>query len=132
MVTDIEEAWWKDVWLLALDGLPILQQCKINLAFIILFQPSIKEQHYVYPIAYPGGVIGHRPLTSAPGSVSPALVSNSSSTNIKTSSTQVEGFVSYDSPAAAQSAIKMMNGFQLSGKRLKEAETETTILNLRL
>ncbi|KAF3785951.1 RNA-binding protein [Nymphaea thermarum] len=29
------------------------------------------------------------------------------------------GFVSYDSPAAAQSAIKMMNGFQLSGKKLK-------------
>ncbi|CAO2824473.1 unnamed protein product [Amaranthus hypochondriacus] len=29
------------------------------------------------------------------------------------------GFVSYDSPAAAQSAISMMNGFQLSGKKLK-------------
>ncbi|XP_031485665.1 RNA-binding protein BRN1-like isoform X2 [Nymphaea colorata] len=44
-----------------------------------------------YPIAYPGGVIGHTPLTSAPGSVSPAPVNNSSSPNIKTSSTQVEG-----------------------------------------
>ncbi|CAN6469214.1 unnamed protein product [Victoria cruziana] len=44
-----------------------------------------------FPIAYPGGVIGQRPLTGAPGSVSPALVTNSSSPNIKTSSTQVEG-----------------------------------------
>ncbi|KAL5712843.1 condensin subunit [Ranunculus cassubicifolius] len=29
------------------------------------------------------------------------------------------GFVSYDSPAPAQSAINMMNGFQLGGKKLK-------------
>lgn len=29
------------------------------------------------------------------------------------------GFVSYDSPAAAQSAINMMNGYQLAGKKLK-------------
>ncbi|KAH9617035.1 hypothetical protein KSS87_012135 [Heliosperma pusillum] len=29
------------------------------------------------------------------------------------------GFVSYDSPAAAQTAIAMMNGFQLGGKKLK-------------
>ncbi|KAL1816605.1 hypothetical protein ACET3Z_019179 [Daucus carota] len=29
------------------------------------------------------------------------------------------GFVSYDSPAAAQSAISTMNGFQLGGKKLK-------------
>ncbi|GAB2220268.1 hypothetical protein Droror1_Dr00007912 [Drosera rotundifolia] len=29
------------------------------------------------------------------------------------------GFVSYDSPAAAQSAISMMNGFQLGSKKLK-------------
>ncbi|KAG0501123.1 hypothetical protein HPP92_001195 [Vanilla planifolia] len=29
------------------------------------------------------------------------------------------GFVSYDSPAAAQVAIKRMNGFQLGGKKLK-------------
>ncbi|KAL3517502.1 hypothetical protein ACH5RR_020091 [Cinchona calisaya] len=29
------------------------------------------------------------------------------------------GFVSYDSPAAAQSAIDMMNGYQLGGKKLK-------------
>ncbi|XP_009758459.1 RNA-binding protein BRN1-like isoform X1 [Nicotiana tabacum] len=29
------------------------------------------------------------------------------------------GFVSYDSPDAAQTAIKMMNGFQLDGKKLK-------------
>ena len=29
------------------------------------------------------------------------------------------GFVSYNSPAAAQSAIGMMNGFQLNGKKLK-------------
>ncbi|KAK9757246.1 hypothetical protein RND81_01G151300 [Saponaria officinalis] len=29
------------------------------------------------------------------------------------------GFVSYDSPAAAQTAITMMNGFQLGGKKLK-------------
>ncbi|KZV32383.1 CUGBP Elav-like family member 5-like [Dorcoceras hygrometricum] len=29
------------------------------------------------------------------------------------------GFVSYDSPAAAENAINMMNGFQLGGKKLK-------------
>lgn len=29
------------------------------------------------------------------------------------------GFVSYDSPEAAQSAITVMNGYQLSGKKLK-------------
>lgn len=29
------------------------------------------------------------------------------------------GFVSYDSPAAAQNAINAMNGFQLGGKKLK-------------
>lgn len=29
------------------------------------------------------------------------------------------GFVSYDSPASAQSAISMMNGCQLGGKKLK-------------
>lgn len=29
------------------------------------------------------------------------------------------GFVSYDSPEAAQSAITVMNGCQLSGKKLK-------------
>jgi CUG-BP- and ETR3-like factor len=29
------------------------------------------------------------------------------------------GFVSYDSPEAAQSAISMMNGYQLGGKKLK-------------
>lgn len=29
------------------------------------------------------------------------------------------GFVSYDSPAAAQSAINAMNGSQLVGKKLK-------------
>lgn len=29
------------------------------------------------------------------------------------------GFVSYDSPAAAQMAINMMNGCQLGGKKLK-------------
>lgn len=29
------------------------------------------------------------------------------------------GFVSYDSPVAAQAAINRMNGFQLGGKKLK-------------
>lgn len=29
------------------------------------------------------------------------------------------GFVSYDSPASAQSAINKMNGYQLGGKKLK-------------
>lgn len=32
---------------------------------------------------------------------------------------QFTGFVSYDSPDAAQAAISMMNGFQLNGKKLK-------------
>ncbi|KAL5561583.1 hypothetical protein UlMin_031330 [Ulmus minor] len=122
-----------------------------------------------HPMAYPGGMMGHRPLSS-PGSVSPVLVNSSSSTSpgsSKTSGAQAEGppganlfiyhipqeygdqdlanafqafgrvlsakvfvdkatgvskcfgFVSYDSPEAAQSAISMMNGFQLGGKKLK-------------
>lgn len=29
------------------------------------------------------------------------------------------GFVSYDTPAAAESAISTMNGYQLGGKKLK-------------
>lgn len=29
------------------------------------------------------------------------------------------GFVSFDSPVAAQNAINVMNGFQLGGKKLK-------------
>lgn len=29
------------------------------------------------------------------------------------------GFVSYDSPGSAQSAISVMNGYELSGKKLK-------------
>jgi CUG-BP- and ETR3-like factor len=29
------------------------------------------------------------------------------------------GFISYDSPASAQTAISMMNGYQLGGKKLK-------------
>ncbi|XP_074567916.1 RNA-binding protein BRN1-like isoform X2 [Curcuma longa] len=42
------------------------------------------------------------------------------------------GFVSYDSPAAAQTAIKMMNGFQLGGKKLKvqlKKENKANLIN---
>ncbi|GLT62767.1 hypothetical protein SLA2020_353770 [Shorea laevis] len=122
-----------------------------------------------YPMTYPGGMMGHRPLSS-PGSV--ALPNANSSSSVSpgagsSSGSQVEGppganlfiyhipqeygdqelanafqsfgrvlsanvfvdkatgvskcfgFVSYDSPAAAQTAISMMNGFQLGGKKLK-------------
>ncbi|PPS11883.1 hypothetical protein GOBAR_AA08756 [Gossypium barbadense] len=123
-----------------------------------------------YPMAYPGGIISHHPLTSSPGSLPQANTSSNSSSasSVGTSSgSQIEGppganlfiyhipqefgdqelanafqgygrvlsakvfvdkateaskcfgFVSYDSPAAAQNAINMMNGCQLGGKKLK-------------
>ncbi|XVE77705.1 hypothetical protein DITRI_Ditri13aG0084300 [Diplodiscus trichospermus] len=125
-----------------------------------------------YPMAYSGGIMSHRPLTSSPGSVPAANTSNnslsSSSVGTTTSSGgQIEGppganlfiyhipqefgdqelanafqgfgrvlsakvfvdkatgvskcfgFVSYDSPEAAQNAINMMNGCLLGGKKLK-------------
>ncbi|KAG6703757.1 hypothetical protein I3842_07G101500 [Carya illinoinensis] len=124
-------------------------------------------QHHV---AYPGGMMSHRPLSASLGSVPPAVVNSNptaSSNTGKSSGGQVEGppganlfiyhipqdfgdqelanafqaygrvlsakvfidkatgvskcfgFVSYDSPEAAQSAITVMNGFQLGGKKLK-------------
>ncbi|KAI9181612.1 hypothetical protein LWI28_016718 [Acer negundo] len=116
-----------------------------------------------YPMAYPGGMLSHRPLSSSPGTVSPVANSNSATSSSAGTSSggQVEGppganlfiyhipqefgdqelanafqafgrvlsakvfvdkatgvskcfgFVSYDSPVAAQSAIGMMNGCQL-------------------
>ncbi|KAJ4833622.1 condensin subunit [Turnera subulata] len=123
-----------------------------------------------YPMAYPGAMMSHRPLSGSPGSLSPGVTSSNSamSPGVSTSSGgQVEGppganlfiyhipqefgdqeladafqafgkvlsakvfvdkatgvskcfgFVSYDSPAAAQAAINMMNGCQLGGKKLK-------------
>ncbi|XP_022758119.1 RNA-binding protein BRN1-like isoform X3 [Durio zibethinus] len=123
-----------------------------------------------YPMAYPGGIMSHRPLIGSPGSVPQANTSSnsSSSSTVGTNSGgQIEGppganlfiyhipqefgdqelanafqgfgrvlsakvfvdkatgfskcfgFVSYDSPAAAQNAINMMNGYQLGGKKLK-------------
>nr|TKS14115.1 RNA-binding family protein [Populus alba] len=124
-----------------------------------------------YPVAYPGAMMTHRPLSSSPGALSPTVVSSNSATPSGvggSSGVQVEGppganlfiyhipqefgdqelanafeaygkvlsakvfvdkvtgvskcfgFVSYDSPAAAQNAITMMNGFQLGGKKLKD------------
>ncbi|KAF9688059.1 hypothetical protein SADUNF_Sadunf02G0157600 [Salix dunnii] len=123
-----------------------------------------------YPIAYPGAIMSHRPLSSSPGTLSPTVPSCNSATSSGTSGSsggQVEGppganlfiyhipqefgdqelanafqefgqvlsskvfvdkatgvskcfgFVSYDSPAAAQNAITMMNGCLLGGKKLK-------------
>ncbi|KAG5231810.1 RNA-binding family protein [Salix suchowensis] len=123
-----------------------------------------------YPVAYPGAMMTHRPLSSSPGALSPTVASSNSATPTGvsgSSSVQVEGppgsnlfiyhipqefsdqelanaflafgkvlsakvfvdkatgvskcfgFVSYDSPAAAQNAITMMNGCQLGGKKLK-------------
>ncbi|CAL9748589.1 unnamed protein product [Musa acuminata subsp. burmannicoides] len=40
------------------------------------------------------------------------------------------GFVSYDSPAAAQAAINVMNGFQLGGKKLKVQLKKENNVNL--
>ncbi|MQM06047.1 hypothetical protein Taro_038866, partial [Colocasia esculenta] len=123
-----------------------------------------------YPMAYPGGMMNHRPLAHSHGSVQPTTINTnptaSSSINAGSGS-QIEGppganlfiyhipqefgdqelsnafqefgrvlsakvfvdkatgvskcfgFVSYDSPAAAQTAINMMNGCQLGGKKLK-------------
>ncbi|KAK8509883.1 hypothetical protein V6N13_093724 [Hibiscus sabdariffa] len=123
-----------------------------------------------YPMAYPGGIMGHQPLTGSPGSVPQANASSNSSLSSPVganSGGQIEGppganlfiyhipqefgdqqlanafqgfgrvlsakvfvdkatgvskcfgFVSYDSPAAAQNAINTMNGRQLGGKKLK-------------
>ncbi|XP_015575686.1 RNA-binding protein BRN1 isoform X2 [Ricinus communis] len=123
-----------------------------------------------YPMAYPGGMMSPRPLSSSPGAVSPTVGSSNSATSSGVSSSsggQLEGppgsnlfiyhipqefgdqelasafqpygkvlsakvfvdkatgvskcfgFVSYDSPTAAQTAINMMNGCQLGGKKLK-------------
>ncbi|XP_039061878.1 RNA-binding protein BRN1-like isoform X2 [Hibiscus syriacus] len=123
-----------------------------------------------YPMPYPGGIMGHRPLTVSPGSMSQANTSSNSSASFgvgTSSGGQIEGppganlfiyhipqefgdqelanafqgfgrvlsakifvdkatgaskcfgFVSYDSPAAAQNAINTMNGCQLGGKKLK-------------
>ena len=50
-----------------------------------------------YPMAYPGGIMSHRPLTSSPGSVPPANTSSnsSSSSSVGTSSGgQIEGLLS--------------------------------------
>ncbi|GMY16524.1 RNA-binding protein BRN1 [Fagus crenata] len=124
-------------------------------------------QHH---IAYPGGMISHRPLSSSPRSMPPTVMNSNSATSSSTgkgSGGQVEGppganlfiyhipqdfgdqelsdafqefgmvlsakvfvdkatgvskcfgFVSYDSPEAAQAAINMMNGCQLGSKKLK-------------
>ncbi|XP_042517662.1 RNA-binding protein BRN1 isoform X2 [Macadamia integrifolia] len=123
-----------------------------------------------YPMAYPGGMMNHRPLSSSHGSMPPSISNSNSATSSSVgtnSGAQVEGppganlfiyhipqefgdqelanafqpfgrvlsakvfldkatgvskcfgFVSYDSPAAAQSAINTMNGCQLGGKKLK-------------
>ncbi|XP_040862978.1 RNA-binding protein BRN1 isoform X2 [Glycine max] len=122
-----------------------------------------------HPMVYPRGIVSPRPMSSCPGSVSPAGGnSNSSSSGAsKSSSGQIEGppganlfiyhipqeygdqelttafqpfgrvlsakifvdkvtgvskcfgFVSYDTPEAAQAAISTMNGCQLGGKKLK-------------
>ncbi|KAJ9187717.1 hypothetical protein P3X46_003141 [Hevea brasiliensis] len=123
-----------------------------------------------YPMAYPGGMMSHQPLSGSPSTVPAAIASSNSATFSGVSSnsgSQLEGppganlfiyhipqefgdqelanafqqfgkvlsakvfvdkatgvskcfgFVSYDSPAAAQNAINMMNGFQLGGKKLK-------------
>ncbi|KDP21546.1 hypothetical protein JCGZ_22017 [Jatropha curcas] len=123
-----------------------------------------------YPMAYPGGMISHQPLSGSPGTAPPVVASSNSATSSGVSSSsggQLEGpaganlfiyhipqefgdqelanafqpfgkvlsakvfvdkatgvskcfgFVSYDSPAAAQTAINMMNGCQLGGKKLK-------------
>ncbi|KAF9623155.1 hypothetical protein IFM89_037736 [Coptis chinensis] len=121
-----------------------------------------------YPMAYPGGIMSHRPINSSRGLTPPAITNGRGTSPTSSSSgIQVEGppganlfiyhipqefgdqelanafqafgrvlsakvfidkatgvskcfgFVSYDMPAAAQSAINMMNGCQLGGKKLK-------------
>uniref|UniRef100_A0A2C9WQF5 RRM domain-containing protein n=1 Tax=Manihot esculenta TaxID=3983 RepID=A0A2C9WQF5_MANES len=123
-----------------------------------------------YPMAYPGGMPSHQPLSGSPSTVPAAVTSSNSAMSSSVSSSsggQIEGppganlfiyhipqefgdrelanafqpygkvlsakvfvdkatgvskcfgFVSYDSPAAAQMAINMMNGCQLGGKKLK-------------
>ncbi|XP_008796185.1 RNA-binding protein BRN1-like [Phoenix dactylifera] len=123
-----------------------------------------------YPLAYPSGMISHRPFGNSHGSVQPVNTKSNLASCSSTSTSsrgQVEGppganlfiyhipqefgdqelsnafqgfgrvlsakvfidkatgvskcfgFVSYDSPVAAQAAINAMDGFQLGGKKLK-------------
>eukprot|EP00268_Persea_americana_P044445 TRINITY_DN4493_c0_g1_i11.p1 TRINITY_DN4493_c0_g1~~TRINITY_DN4493_c0_g1_i11.p1 ORF type:complete len:463 (-),score=90.15 TRINITY_DN4493_c0_g1_i11:1392-2699(-) len=121
-----------------------------------------------YPMAYPGGLMSHRPLGGSHGLAQLAIANSNPAKSMSASaSSQIEGppganlfiyhipqefgdqelanafqpfgtvlsakvfvdkatgaskcfgFVSYDSPEAAQSAINMMNGWQLGGKKLK-------------
>lgn len=47
-----------------------------------------------HPMAYPGGMMGHRPLSGSPGSVQPAVLSSNSATSpgtSKNSGGQIEG-----------------------------------------
>ncbi|KAK1558290.1 hypothetical protein Q3G72_000787 [Acer saccharum] len=133
-----------------------------------------------YPMAYPGGMLSHRPLSSSPGTVSPVANSNSATSSSAGTSSggQVEGppganlfiyhipqefgdqelanafqafgrvlsakvfvdkatgvskcfgFVSYDSPVAAQNAIGMMNGCQLSGSNSSFVEDKSRISSM--
>lgn len=49
-----------------------------------------------YPMAYPGGMMGHRPLSSSPGAVPPAVANSSAATSSgagTSSGVQVEGLL---------------------------------------
>ncbi|XP_044518694.1 CUGBP Elav-like family member 6 isoform X40 [Gracilinanus agilis] len=62
-------------------------------------------QHYAGPAAYPAA---YAPVNTAFPPQPPVLPQQ-----------QREGFVSFDNPASAQTAIQAMNGFQIGMKRLK-------------
>ncbi|XP_066320095.1 RNA-binding protein BRN1-like [Miscanthus floridulus] len=77
-----------------------------------------------YPGSYPGGPMNNRPFGNSHNSISIKVPNSNANSAVSSSPSsnagaQVEGFVSYDSPASAQAAINRMNGYQLGGKKLK-------------
>ncbi|KAK7277704.1 hypothetical protein RJT34_22719 [Clitoria ternatea] len=112
-----------------------------------------------HPMAYPGGMISPRPVSSSPGSVSPTgppganlfiyhipqdygddelatafqpfgrVLSAKIFVDKATGVSKCFGFVSYDTPESAQAAINKMNGCQLGVRHMTIKSKYAEILN---